>query len=142
MNRLFCLATLAVSALPAAPAWAQTSSERVVVTAQRAAVEVARRDVNAVCPAIAEQLPEALASAWHNVGQEGMVRVQFVLDGQTMRDVQALSGPRRYARWVRSAMFDVNCRADTTQPQAFVFDIRFVDPSDLPAQRAVAVLMR
>jgi hypothetical protein len=56
--------------------------------------------------------------------------------------VQALSGPRRYARWVRSAMYDVNCRADMAEAQAFVFDIRFVDPSDLPAQRAVAVLMR
>lgn len=140
MNRLFCLAALAVSMLPASTAWSQTSAERVVVTAQRAAVEAARRDVNSVCPAIADQLPQVLASAWHNVGQEGTVRVQFVLDGQSVRDVQALSGPRRYARWVRSAMYDVNCRADTAQPQAFVFDIRFVDPSDLPAQRAVAVL--
>jgi type II secretory pathway pseudopilin PulG len=142
MNRLFCIAALALITLPAATAWSQTSSERVVVTAQRTAVEAARRDVNTVCPAIADQLPEVLASAWHNVGQEGTVRVQFMLDGQQVRDVQALSGPRRYARWVRSAMGDMNCRADTAQPQAFVFDIRFVDPADLPAQRAVAVLMR
>jgi predicted aminopeptidase len=142
MKRPFCFAAAALSALSTVSAWAQTSSERVVVTAQRVAVDAARRDVNTVCPAIAEQLPEVLASAWRNVGQEGTVRVQFLLDGQSVRDVQALSGPRRYARWVRSAMYDVNCRADTVQPQAFVFDIRFVDPSDLPVQRALAVLMR
>jgi hypothetical protein len=142
MNHLFGFAVVALCALPAASAWAQTSSERVVVSAQRASADTARRDVDTVCPAIAEQLPEALASAWHKVGQEGTVRVQFMLEGQSVRDVQALAGPRRYARWVRSAMHDVNCRADSAQPQAFVFEIRFVDPRDLPAQHAVAVLMR
>jgi ferredoxin-NADP reductase len=142
MNRLFGFAALALCAMPAASVVAQTSSERVVVSAQRAGADTARRDVDAVCPAIAEQLPEALASAWHKVGQEGTVRVQFLLEGQSVRDVQALAGPRRYARWVRSAMHDVNCRADTAQAQAFVFDIRFTDPRDLPAQRSVAVLMR
>jgi hypothetical protein len=145
MNRiaLICFCT-AVSAAVVQPARAQTpaDTDRVVITAQRSSVDATRHDVVTVCPAIAEQLPEALASAWHHVGQEGTVRVQFTLQGQAVSAVQALSGPRRYGRWVRSAMFDVSCRADTAQTQTFEFDVRFVDPSTLRPGQTVAVLLR
>lgn len=129
----------------AAPA-AAAPADRVVVTAQKSSAEAPRRDVDRVCPAIAAQLPETLASAWQHVGQEGTVRVQFTLEGRSVSSVQALSGPRRYARWVRSAMQDVDCRADLAQAQTFQFDLRFIHPMDAGAQGqaagSVAVLLR
>jgi hypothetical protein len=100
-----------------------------------------RRDVTTVCPKIQDELPEALASAWQAVGKPGVVRVQFTLDGQRVTDVTPVSGPARYARWVRSALQDVSCRSDRQQAQVFQLDIRFVDIYDRPEQRAVALLL-
>ena len=137
--RLLPAALLAAAPLLSA-AQAAGNTQRVEILSAQAA-DAPRRDVATVCPNIADELPEILASAWQQVGQPGTVRVQFTLDGDKVVAVTPTSGPRRYHRWVRSAMNDVTCRSDRAQVQAFQLDIRFVDIYDTPDRRAVAVLM-
>ena len=134
-----CVTLLALSPLLAA-AQGSGATQRIEVLSAQAA-PAPRLDVRTVCPQIQAELPEALASAWQQVGQAGTVRVQFTLDGQRVTDVTPVSGPRRYHRWVRSAMADVACQADRAQAQTFQLDIRFVDIYDNPERRAVAVLL-
>ena len=123
-----------------ATAQSSGATQRIEVLSAQAA-PTPRLDVRTVCPQIQAELPEALASAWQQVGQAGVVRVQFTLDGQRVTEVTPISGPRRYHRWVRSALFDVACQADRAQAQTFQIDIRFVDIYDNSERRAVAVLL-
>lgn len=140
-STLIRLATLGLSVFPLIAA-AQVAPDPQRIEIRSAQSDAPRRDVSSVCPQIEQELPEVLASAWQHVGQPGTVRVQFTLDGQRVAQVTPLSGPRRYHRWVRSAMQDVSCQADRQGVQAFQFDIRFVDIHDQPSRRAVAVLMQ
>ena len=89
----------------------------------------ARRDVQAVCPDIHEDLPDRLAPAWQRVGREAELRVLFTVDGDRVVAARALSGPRIYHRWVTSALRDLTCRNDRDTPQHFLLDVRFVFPS-------------
>jgi hypothetical protein len=85
----------------------------------------ARHDIVAQCPAVAEQLPEQLASAKNELGIEGTVRVQLVVDADGLRRIESIEGPRRYQARVRSALQGLDCRATTAQ--RYVLNIRFGD---------------
>jgi len=143
-NPSFIASSLSATLLALSPLFAAAQSsdatQRVEIRSAQA-TPAPRLDVRSVCPQIQAELPEALASAWQQVGQAGTVRVQFTLDGQRVTEVTPVSGPRRYHRWVRSAMDGVACQADRAQVQTFQLDIRFVDIYDNPERRAVAVLL-
>lgn len=85
----------------------------------------ARHDIVAQCPAIAEQLAEQLASAKNELGIEGLVRVQLVVDADGLRRIESIEGPRRYQARVRSALLGLDCR--TAGAQRHVLNIRFGD---------------
>jgi hypothetical protein len=140
LARILPVATLAaMPMLAAAQTTVVSAPQRVEIRSVHGA-DAPRRDVTSVCPSIQRELPEALASAWRQVGQEGTVRVHFTLDGNRIVDVASVSGPRHYRQWIRSAMQDVSCQTDRQPTQAFQFDIRFVDTYGMPEPRTVALL--
>ena len=139
IRRLGAVIALAMPLFAAAQAAGNDVPQAVEIDSQAHAQEM-RRDVTSVCPNILADLPDDLASAWKAVGKTGTVIVNFTLDGDRVRDIRALSGPRLYARWVRSAMQDMDCHSDRPQRQAFQFEIRFVDIYEKPEHGAVALV--
>lgn len=133
---LFSLAPLAASA-QAQPA----ASSPVNVLGQRVAADAPRRDVSKVCPAVHNELPEALASAWQRVGRSAVVRVRFTLEGNRVREAVALDGPRAYHHHLRAALHDVNCSSDRPGVQTFEVAVRFADPLELAAQGSPKVAL-
>jgi hypothetical protein len=127
--RHLVLAAISAIALPTLAADANPS--RVELTSTR--MPALRADVSAVCPSLHAQLPDALATAHALVGKADLVRVEFTLVGRQLQDVDTSAGHRRYQRWVRLAMQDIDCRSDSSAPQRFVLNIRFVDPQDVGA---------
>lgn len=85
----------------------------------------ARHDIVAQCPALAEQLPEQLASAKREIDLEGTVRVQLVVDAQGLQRIESIEGQRRYQARVRSSLQGLPCRS--AEPQRYVLNIRFGD---------------
>ena len=77
MARWLPLALLAAAPLLSA-AQSAGSTQRVEISSAQAA-DAPRRDVASVCPNIADELPEILASAWQQVGQPGTVREQMLM---------------------------------------------------------------
>jgi hypothetical protein len=98
----------------------------------------ARHDIVAQCPAIAEQLSEQLASLKNEVGAEGTVRVQLLVDSQGLQRIESLEGPRRYQGRVRSTLQSLDCRSNTAAPQRYVLNIRFGDETVVPATQLAA----
>ena len=110
MNRLAWIAAASLAAVAAAPAFAQGP---------------ARYDILAQCPALAEQLPEHLASIKNEVGREGTVRVQLVADEKGLQRIESISGPRSYQSRVRVALQGLDCKLAVAQ--RYVLNIRFED---------------
>jgi hypothetical protein len=96
-----------------------------IATAPVFAQGPARYDILAQCPALAEQLPEQLASAKQEVGRAGSVRVQLVVDAEGLRRIESIDGPRAYQSRVRVALQGLDCRPAV--PQRYVLNIRFDD---------------
>ncbi len=144
----FVSATLAaiVLALPLA-AFAQPlaatagASAPVQVQGNRLA-EPPRRDVASVCPALHEQLPEALASAWQRAGRPGVARARFTLRGDRVLNIESIEGHRAHQRGLRWALQDLACRSDHAGDQVFEIVVRFVDGDEASTVRRVAVLER
>ncbi|MFO1250161.1 MAG: hypothetical protein U1E77_03215 [Inhella sp.] len=96
-----------------------------------------RQDLLAQCPALAEQIPELLATAKQELGTEAEVRVLLHLDGRGVQQVEAVSGPRRYLSRVRTALQGQDCRSAT--PQRQLLTIRFQEPrAEAPHTRLAA----
>lgn len=83
----------------------------------------ARYDILSQCPALAEQLPERLASAKTEIDREGVVRVQLVVDAKGLQRIESIDGPRRYQSRVRTALQGLDCR--TAEPQRHVLNLDF-----------------
>lgn len=95
----------------------------------------ARHDILAACPQLAEQLPEQLASVKNELGREGTVRVQLILDARGLQRIESISGPRSYLPRVRSALQGLDCKP--AEAQRFVLNIRFGEEG-LPSARQFA----
>lgn len=86
-----------------------------------------RTDVAAVCPQIHTALPDRLARAFHTVGREGVVQVQFKLQDGRVIEVQARGGPRSYHTSVRNAVSELDCNSSSAEAELFAFEIAFVN---------------
>ena len=93
----------------------------------------------AVCPEVAAQLTEYLASAKQRIGVDGEVRVEFDVDAQGRPQLVALQGKRRYQAPVRIALDSLDCQAGT--PQRYILNIRFADPVPMMAASAASATM-
>lgn len=85
----------------------------------------ARYDILAQCPRLAEQLPEQLAGAKNEIGRQGTVRVQLVVDEGGLQRIESIDGPRAYRSRVRLALQGLDCKP--AAPQRYVLNIRFED---------------
>jgi hypothetical protein len=126
---------LAVLSALAGSALAQSSPQSIEV---RAPLPV-RTDVQAVCPAIATELPDALANVAREFAEPALVDVTFHLDGRRIVQVRASGGPRAYATAVRRVVRGLECDNGAAGPQLVQLRLRFVDPSASPGQ-AVALV--
>ncbi|HEY4079760.1 MAG TPA: hypothetical protein VGM81_03620 [Burkholderiaceae bacterium] len=81
----------------------------------------------AVCPQLAQDLPELLASAMPGVGPDGEVRASFDVDARGVVRSISLEGTRRYQSRVRTALESLECTGGT--PQRYVLKIRFAAPT-------------
>lgn len=120
-------ASVVLATLPLADAMAQADDRQ---TVEIQGLRDTRHDVEAACPRFQDTLPEALATAWHRVGREADVHVVFTVDGSRVSEVQTVSGPRAYRRWVVSAVGGMDCRSDRPQPQRFRLTVRFAHPDE------------
>lgn len=92
--------------------------------------------LSALCPSAQNDLPEALASAWHQAGRAGEVTATMTVEGEQVSAVTAEGGHPRQRWAVRWALSALACQADRPGPQTFAVRVRFVDPG--PAVSAVA----
>jgi hypothetical protein len=110
-------------------------------TSPTPAVEVVGRiPIRQACPAVDDELPDALAKAWDEVAIPGTVQVEFGLVGRRIVDVTPLQGPKRYFRYVRRAVGALECDSGVTAPRIVRVDIRFVDIRDHRSDGAQAGL--
>ena len=91
----------------------------------------------AVCPQLAQELPELLASAMPGVGPDAEVQASFDVDEQGVVRSISLEGTRRYQSRVRTALESLECTGGT--PQRYVLKIRFAAPTP-SASRAEATI--
>lgn len=91
-----------------------------------------RHDILSQCPALAEQLPEMLATAQRELGEDADVQAVLLLRPDGAPRIESLSGPRRHQTRVRIALQGLECRS--AAPQRQLLTIRFRDPlSTAPA---------
>jgi hypothetical protein len=101
---------------------------------------VGRLPLREACPAVDDDLPDALARAWDEVAIPGTVQVEFGLVGRRIVAVTPLQGPQRYFRYVRRAVRALACDSGVAEPRIVRFDIRFVDIRDRRGDGAQAGL--
>lgn len=85
-----------------------------------------RHDILAQCPALADQLPELLATAQRDNRLDADVRVELLLQAAEAPRIESIDGPRRYRSPVRIALQGLDCRS--AAPQRQLLTIRFRDP--------------
>jgi hypothetical protein len=137
MNRITATTVAAAALLGlAGSAFAQDGKQSVEV---RAAMPV-RTDVQALCPAIDEDLPDTLARVAREVSEPAIVDVQFALDGRRIEEVQASGGPLAYRRAVRRAVRGLECSSPDAGRQLVKLRVQFIDPFAARGQRSVALI--
>jgi hypothetical protein len=103
-----------------------TDLKRVEVRGQRPAVPLGRVDVRKVCAQVDQSLQKSLARSWYLEQKSGVMRVDFTLDGEQVRDVNSTGALRAvYGKAVRQAMGSIDCRSDAQTPQQFTLLISF-----------------
>ncbi|RTL36489.1 MAG: hypothetical protein EKK53_22690 [Burkholderiales bacterium] len=129
LNSLFAgLACAVTLTLTAGPAFAASELERVNVQGRMVEAPV-RYDVTAACTGIEQQLQGALADTWQQSQREGLIAVQFVMQGDAIESVSATGLSNGVERSVRKAVRALHCGAQaTTTAQVYRFQIHFAEP--------------
>lgn len=122
---------------------ASTAPDRVELSSQRLAQ--ATSALLAACPGLHDQLPDALVRAHQRASVGQTVQVAFTLHGARVTDVVAKdlassAGASHTQRAVRGVVQALECNATSSAPQRYTLNIRFVDPSDTAATRALALV--
>jgi hypothetical protein len=123
---------------------AALSAGAVAQTAPAQSIEVRgstlRTDVRALCPAIDNELHDALVKTVQEVATAAVMDVRFELAGTRIAGVSTGAGPLRYQRAVKRAVRGLECNGGTPAAQTVALRVRFVDPFDRSATRAVALV--
>ena len=130
--KTFSLALLPL-ALIAAAASAAPSDDlgRVEVTGQKSTIE--RYDVRQACPTMDVALKNKLGGAWFKEQPEGVMTVRFELEGSEVGAVKTAGFSMMYRQTrdaVRSAVRNLDCKADATSKQNYAFQILFKAPGE------------
>jgi hypothetical protein len=134
MQRFF-LAPVLCALLPGG-ALAQSNPQSIEV---RGASPV-RTDVRTLCPAIDNALHDALVKTVQDVAAAAVIDVRFQLAGSRIDGVATGAGPVRYQRALERAVRGLECDSGQAAPQTVALRVRFVDPFDRSAPRAVALV--
>jgi hypothetical protein len=134
MQRRSTLLPLA-ALLVAGNALAQTPVQSIEVRGQ-----TVRTDVRALCPGIDNELHDALVKTVQDVAAAAVVDVRFQLAGTRIDSVSTGAGPTRYQRALERAVRGLECNGGTPAVQTLAMRVRFVDPFDRSASRAVALV--
>lgn len=141
-KKITTAAVIAVSALLASvPALAQSKDDlsRVEVSGQKLQ-PVTRFDVSKACPDVAKTLQESLARTAYVEGATATVKVSFQLMGDQMDSIKASGGLFEYRKATRRAMYGVDCKDGSGQPQRFSFIVSFNNPDMDGSGQRVALL--
>jgi len=123
---------------------AQGDLQRVEISSQRPS-KIARVDVQANCPGIAQTLREQLAEPLERNGEAGTVRVYFRVDDGGTAEIESSGGPLVNRKYIRRAMHQVECRQEA-QAHRFTFLVSFTpegqraDAAGGPQRVALALL--
>jgi hypothetical protein len=108
---------------------APVEMQRVEVAGQKSA-DIARFDVQAACPAIAQELKAELSKAFERYQSVGVVKVQFRLQGEQINSVAAHGGPSEYRTPIRRAVHQLACADQSGANQLYAFELSFSAPKD------------
>lgn len=124
-----------------AAASAPVEMQRVEVSGQKSA-DIARFDVRAACPGIAQELKKNLSTSFDRYQASGVVKVQFRVQGEQVSAVQALGGPSEYRRPIRRAVENLSCSDKTGANQLYAFELSFSEPKEGSTDQVVAMLIK
>jgi hypothetical protein len=138
MNHRFARAVVATALSAAAGiALAQTDAQQIEVRAQ----PPVRTDVQALCPEIETDLPDALARTVQEVAEPALIDVRFELQGSRVGAVQVGPGPFAYQRMLKRVLRGLQCDSgDTSRAQVVSLRVRFVDPFNRSTRSAASAV--
>jgi hypothetical protein len=119
--------------LVAGAAFAQTPTQSIEVRGMRT-------DVRTLCPGIDNALHDALVKTAQDVAAAAVIDVRFQLAGTRIDSVSTSAGPTGYQRALKWAVRGLECDSGTPTVQTLAMRVRFVDPFDRSAPRAVALV--
>jgi hypothetical protein len=134
MQRRFTVLPIA-ALLVAGTAFAQTPTQSIEVRGN-----TLRTDVHALCPGIENALHDTLVKTVQDVAAAAVIDVRFQLAGTRIDSVSTGAGPTRYQRALKRAVRGLECDGGTPAAQTVAMRVRFVDPFDRSASRAVALV--
>jgi hypothetical protein len=135
MNHLLSLAVACPLFFAAVAAAAQERLQSIEVTGQMPV----RTDVQALCPEIETDLPDALVRTVQQVAEPALIDVRFELQGSRIGAVQVGPGPAAYQRLLKRTVRGLRCdSADTGRAQVVQLRVRFVDPFDKSTRGAAS----
>jgi hypothetical protein len=124
-----------------AAANAPVEMQRVEVAGQKSA-DIARLDVQAACPAIAQEMKRNLSQAFERYQASGVVKVQFRVQGDQISAVATQGGPREYREPIRRTVRQLNCADKSGENQLYAFELSFSSPQDDNGVQTIAMASR
>ncbi len=108
------------------------------VAASQAQAQTAplRGDILAQCPALAQELPELLASTKQAVDRHGSVQLALRIGDQGQLAVEHVAGTPAYRSATRQAVEGLRCPA--APAQRYSLTVRFADEAPAPATAPAA----
>ncbi len=103
---------------------APVEMQRVEVAGQKAA-DIARFDVRAACPGIAQEMKSALTKTFDRHQATGVVKVEFRVQGDQINSVAARGGPSEYREPIRRTVKKLSCADSSGANQLYAFEISF-----------------
>jgi hypothetical protein len=135
MNRLLPWTVACPVFFAAAAAVAQQRSQQIEITGQ----PPVRTDVQALCPEIETDLPDALVRTVQQVAEPALIDVRFELQGSRVGAVEVGPGPVAYQRMLKRTVRGLRCDSgDSGRAQTVSLRVRFVDPYDKSTRSAAS----
>ncbi|MBT9493931.1 MAG: hypothetical protein IV107_16660 [Paucibacter sp.] len=120
---------------------APVEMQRVEVAGQKSP-DIARFDVQAVCPDIAQEMKSNLSKAFDRYQASGVVKVEFRVQGDQVSAVAARGGPSEYREPIRRTVRLLNCADKSGGNQLYAFELSFKPQRDGEADQTIAMVSR
>jgi hypothetical protein len=104
--------------------------------------DIAKLNVAQACPGINSAMQEALTPLWERHRHQGLVQVQFRVQGEMVNSIAARGGPDVYSQPIRNAMRRLNCTDGSGANQLYAFEVQFKDAGMESGVQTVAMVSR